>query len=76
MTVYKAALEAYRQRPAAFRLSKYVDTYEKVIAGNKVYVFSPNVEADLSQYIINSSGKALSTEQTTVIDAEESTNEN
>lgn len=76
MTVYKAALEAYRQRPAAFKLSKYVDTYEKVIAGNKVYVFSPNVEADLSQYIINSSGKALSTEQTTVIDAEESTNEN
>ena len=76
MTVYKAALEAYRMRPQAFKLSKYVDTYEKVIAGNKVYVFSPNIKTDLSQYIINSTGKPLSTEQTTVIEAEESKNEN
>ncbi len=76
MTVYKAALEAYRRSPTAFKLSKYVDTYEKVIAGNKVYVFSPNIDSDLSQYIINSSGKSLSTEQTTVIEAEETKNEN
>ena len=76
MTVYKAALEAYRMSPQAFKLSKYVDTYEKVIAGNKVYVFSPNIKTDLSQYIINSTGKPLSTEQTTVIEAEESKNEN
>lgn len=71
MTVFKAALEEYRKRPSAFKLSKYVDTYEKVIAGNKVYVFSPNIDSELSQYIINSSGKALSDEQTTVIEAEE-----
>lgn len=71
MTVYKAAFEEYRKRPAAFKLSKYVDTYEKVIAGNKVYVFSPNIDSELSQYIINSSGKPLSSEQTTVIEAEE-----
>ncbi|MEE1060589.1 MAG: hypothetical protein UH080_02035 [Ruminococcus sp.] len=71
MTVYKAAFEEYRKRPAAFKLSKYVDTYEKVIAGNKVYVFSPNIKTDLSQYIINSTGKPLSSEQTTVIEAEE-----
>ena len=76
MTVYKAALEEYRKRPAAFKLSKYVDTYEKVIAGNKVYVFSPNIDTDLSQYIINSSGETLSTQQTTVIEAEETKNEN
>ncbi len=71
MTVYKAALEEYRKRPAAFKLSKYVDTYEKVISGNKVYVFSPNIDSELSQYIINSTGKPLSSEQTTVIEAEE-----
>ena len=71
MTVYKAAFEEYRKRPAAFKLSKYVDTYEKVIAGNKVYVFSPNIDSELSQYIINSTGKPLSSEQTTVIEAEE-----
>ena len=76
MTVYKAALEEYRKRPSAFKLSKYVDTYEKVIAGNKVYVFSPNIDADLSQYIINSSGETLSTGQTTVIGTEETNNEN
>ena len=71
MTVYKAAFEEYRKRPAAFKLSKYVDAYEKVIAGNKVYVFSPNIDSELSQYIINSTGKPLSSEQTTVIEAEE-----
>lgn len=71
MTVYKAAFEEYIKRPAAFKLSKYVDTYEKVIAGNKVYVFSPNIDSELSQYIINSTGKPLSSEQTTVIEAEE-----
>lgn len=76
MTVYKAALEEYRKRPSAFKLSKYVDTYEKVIAGNKVYVFSPNIDADLSQYIINSSGETLSTGQTTVVGTEETNNEN
>ncbi len=71
MTVYKAALEEYTKRPGAFKLSKYVDTYEKVIAGNKVYVFSPNIDSELSQYIINSTGKPLSSEQATVIEAEE-----
>ena len=71
MTVYKAALEAYRKSPTAFKLSKYVDTYEKVIAGNKVYVFSPNIDTELSQYIINSTGKPLSSQETTVIEAEE-----
>ena len=76
MTVYKAALEAYRKSPTAFKLSKYVDTYEKVIAGNKVYVFSPNIDTELSQYIINSSGEALSTQQTTVVGTEETKNEN
>ncbi len=71
MTVYKAALEEYRKRPNAFKLSKYVDTYEKVIAGNKVYVFSPNIDSELSQYIINSNGNTLTGEQATVIEAEE-----
>ena len=71
MEVYKAALEAYRKSPKSFKLSKYVETYEKVIGGNKVYVFSPGLDSELSQYIINSSGKKLSDEQTTVIEAEE-----
>ena len=71
MSVYKAAIEAYKESPKSFKLSKYLDTCEKVIGGNKVYVFSPNVDTELSQYIINSSGKTLSDEQTTVIEAEE-----
>ena len=71
MEVYKAALEAYKKSPKSFKLSKYVETYEKVIGGNKVYVFSPGLDSELSQYIINSSGKSLSDEQTTVIEAEE-----
>ena len=69
MSVYKAALEAYKESPKSFKLSKYLDTYEKVIGGNKVYVFSPNIDSELSQYIINASGN--SGEEITVIEAEE-----
>jgi regulator of protease activity HflC (stomatin/prohibitin superfamily) len=69
MAVYKAALNAYKESPKSFKLSKYLDTYEKVIGGNKVYVFSANIDSELSQYIINSSGKAL--DEATVIKSEE-----
>lgn len=69
MSVYLAALEAYKESPKSFKLSKYLDTYEKVIGGNKVYVFSPNIDSELSQYIINSSGS--SGEEIAVIEAEE-----
>lgn len=69
MAVYKAALEAYKDNPKAFKLSKYLDTYEKVIAGNKVYVFSANVDSDLSKYIISSTG--ANAENVAVIESEE-----
>ncbi|MDR1629171.1 MAG: hypothetical protein LBS36_03025 [Oscillospiraceae bacterium] len=55
MAVYRAALEAYRTSPGAFKLYKYLSTYEKIIGENKVYVFFPNASADLSDYIINRS---------------------
>ena len=69
MEVYLAALEAYKKSPKSFKLSKYLDTYEKVIGGRKVYVFSPDIDSELSQYIINSSGS--SGEEIAVIESEE-----
>lgn len=53
MAVYYAAFEAYQLSPQSFTLSKYLSTYEKVIQGSKIYVFSPNIDVDLSNYIIN-----------------------
>lgn len=55
MAVFNAAFDAYKVSPKAFKLNKYLATYEKIISGNKIYVFTPNVSTDLSRYIINSS---------------------
>ena len=52
MAVYYAAMEAYDINPQCLELRKYLDTYEKIIAGNKVYVFSPGMEASISKAII------------------------
>lgn len=52
MEVYKAAINAYRKYPKSFKLTKYLDTYEKVIGGNKVYVFSPKTIKDLNKFVI------------------------
>ncbi|MCL1951353.1 MAG: protease modulator HflK, partial [Oscillospiraceae bacterium] len=52
MAVYYSAVEAYKLNPACFRLYKYIETYEKVIGGQKVYVFSPGTEKDISRFYI------------------------
>ncbi|MDR0320777.1 MAG: hypothetical protein LBI28_04670 [Treponema sp.] len=52
MAVYYAAMEAYAANPRAMQIVKYVDTYERIINGNKVYVFSPRMEAGISRAII------------------------
>jgi regulator of protease activity HflC (stomatin/prohibitin superfamily) len=55
MAVYYAAMEAHAINPRAMELVKYVDTYEKIINGNKVYVFSPGMESAIGKSVI---GKA------------------
>jgi regulator of protease activity HflC (stomatin/prohibitin superfamily) len=50
--VFYAAGEAYRVSPGSFELTKYLDVYEKIIGGNKVYVFSPGVQNSISKFII------------------------
>jgi len=52
MAVYYAAMEAYNVNPQSFRLTKYLDTYERIIKGNKIYVFSPRTENEMSNFII------------------------
>jgi len=63
MAVYYSAMEAYRVNPASFRFTKYIDTYEKIINGKKVYVFSPGTEGNISKFIIG--GKATDVAQYT-----------
>ena len=53
---FLAAAEAYRQHPGAVTLAKYLDTFETVVSGNKVYVFIGN--HDLSDYMVNFSGNS------------------
>jgi regulator of protease activity HflC (stomatin/prohibitin superfamily) len=50
--VFSAAALAYRTSPVSFELAKYLDTYEKIINGNKVYVFSSNMKDNISKFII------------------------
>jgi len=52
MAVYYAAMQAYAISPASFELVKYLDTYEKIIGNNKVYVFSPRMENAISRAVI------------------------
>ena len=59
MAVYFAAMEAYRISPESFRLSKFLDTYETIIKGNKVYVLSPGTEDDTMQFIISKNRNLL-----------------
>jgi len=53
MAIYYAAMEAYAQNPESFILTKYLKTYEKVISGNKVYVFSPGTQADIPNFVFD-----------------------
>ncbi|MDX9889196.1 MAG: SPFH domain-containing protein [Anaerovoracaceae bacterium] len=53
LAVYQGTYDAYRMSPQSFKLDKYLKTYESVVGGKKVYVFSPRVSPNLSNYIIN-----------------------
>ena len=57
MAVYYAALEAYRVSPASFRLAKYLHTFETVLGGSKVYVFSPGTEGDMQKFVLGGQGQ-------------------
>ena len=52
MAVYYAAMEAHEVNPQSFRLIRYLNTFEKVVDGNKVYVFSPGTETSISRSFI------------------------
>ena len=51
---FLAAAEAYRAHPDAVTLAKYLDTFETVVSGNKVYVFIG--DHDPSDYLVDFSG--------------------
>ncbi|GBU27629.1 hypothetical protein R84B8_01164 [Treponema sp. R8-4-B8] len=50
--VFYAATEAYRISPGSYQLTKNLDVYQKIIRGNKVYVFSRGAENAISKFII------------------------
>ena len=50
--VFFAAMQAHSVNPRSFELVKYLDTYEKIIGGNKVYVFSPRMEEGITKAVI------------------------
>jgi len=52
MAVYYAALEAYNVNQESFRITKYLNTYEKVIKENKIYFFSPKTENEMHNFFI------------------------
>ena len=48
------AAKAYRKHPDAVTLTKYLDTFETVVSGNKVYVFIGDL--DPADYLVDFSG--------------------
>ena len=52
MTVYYSSMEAYNVNPECFELTKYIEAYETIINGRKVYVFSPGTEDNISRFVI------------------------
>jgi regulator of protease activity HflC (stomatin/prohibitin superfamily) len=52
MAIYYAAMEAHKVNPESFELTKYLNTYETVIKGNKLYVFSPGTENSIPDSVI------------------------
>ena len=52
MAVYYAAMEAHKVSPESFKLTKYLSTYETIINGNKLYVFSPGTEEGISKSVL------------------------
>jgi regulator of protease activity HflC (stomatin/prohibitin superfamily) len=55
MAVYYAAMEAYEVNPRSFRLTKYLNTFETTISGNRVFVFSPGTESSIPNTFIGRS---------------------
>ena len=51
---FLAAAKAYRKHPDAVTLTKYLDTFQTVVSGNKVYVFIGDL--DPSDYLVDFSG--------------------
>jgi len=50
--VFYAAADAYRISPGSYELTKNLDVYQKIISGNKLYVFSRGTENAISKFII------------------------
>lgn len=57
MTVYQSAYDAYKINPASYKLDKYLETHEKIIAANKLYVFSTKAAINMDKYVINKGNK-------------------
>ncbi len=57
LDVFLSAARAYRSHPDALTLAKYLDTFETVVSGRKIYVFIG--KPDLSNYMMNFSGATL-----------------
>jgi len=50
--IFYAATEASRIAGGSYELAKQLEVYEKIIKNNKIYVFSPGVERNLSKFVI------------------------
>lgn len=57
LEVYEAAFYANKKNPSSFKLDKYLNTYEKIISENKLYIFSEKASININNYVINKGGK-------------------
>jgi len=51
MAVFHASMEAHGVSAGSFELARYLDTFERVIGGSNVYVFSPGMETSIPRSV-------------------------
>ena len=59
MSVYENAFAAYLQSPESYLFIRQLKTSQKVIANQRLYIFSPNAMRNLDNYIIQNGAQAL-----------------
>jgi len=52
MAVFHAAMEAHQISGESFELARYLEVFERVIEGSKVFVFSPGMEGSMHRSVI------------------------
>ena len=59
MAIFYEAMDAYELNPRSFRLTRSLTAFESAVAGNKVFVFSPGTEDNISSLAVGGQASTI-----------------